>query len=378
MTRLPLFAARLPLSTLGVASALLLVQVTAAAALERPVERPIGAGIRTVELENLVGKVEIVAASSGRVVATVHADASSGEDAARLAESLQVEIVERGDRLVLRAIYPLDSSRSFHYPGLQGDVDLEPSWLFDWFDVSGTHVKYQDRRVRITSRPGSSSPTLWVDFRLELAGEVDLTVKNMVGAIDVVGVSGDVTLDSASGAISVTRGRGKLIADTGSGDVTVSDFDGDVSADTGSGNITLTGVRGEEVSADTGSGDVELESCRGSIYANTGSGDVSGRNLTVGRKLHADTGSGDVRLAGDFAAVRDLVIDTGSGDVGLTLSAAPSVELRISTGSGEIDVDVAAMRVRRDRDEFLADLGTAEGDASIDTGSGDVRIREGK
>jgi hypothetical protein len=58
----------------------------------------------------------------------------------------------------------------------------------------------------------------------------------------------------------------------------------------------------------------------------------------------------------------------------LALTAAPSLRLAVSTGSGDIEVDVPDMHVRRTKGEFLADLGHAEGNGRIDTGSGDVRV----
>jgi hypothetical protein len=345
---------------------------------ERPVERRFGPEIRSVEIENLAGRVEIRQAAAGRVAATVFAEPSAGKSGGEWTQAVEIEIEERGDRLLVRANYPLEDHRRYHYPGLFENETVEPEWLSSWLDFGSSTVEYQGRRVRVTGKPSSGTPTLWSDFVLELPAGIDVQVRNLVGDIRSTGVAGEQRLDGGAGTIEVSGGRGILEADTGSGDVIVAEHEGDVSADTGSGDVRLTGVRGESIDADTGSGDVRLERCTGAVNASTGSGDVIGRELLLGRRLRADTGSGDVKLSGDFAAVRDLIIDTGSGDVSLVLSGTPSVQLTVSTGSGDIDVDVAAMRVRRSRDEFVADLGAAEGDASIDTGSGDVTVREGR
>ena len=349
-----------------------------AAPAERPVEKSFGSEIRTIEIENLVGRVEIRQAASGRVAATVRAEASAGKTGGEWTQAVDVEFEQRGDRLVVKAIYPLDQHRRYHYPALNDDETFEPEWLASFIDAGSTSSDYQGRRVKVVRHAGSDTPTLWADFALEVPAGVAVRVKNLVGNIRSTGVSGDQRLDSGSGTIDSTGGRGALSADTGSGDIVVADHEGDIVADTGSGDVRLTEVRAESIEADTGSGDVRMERVSGAINASTGSGDVIGRELTVGRRLRADTGSGDVRLGGDFAAVRDLMIDTGSGDVALTLSAIPSVQLVVSTGSGDVDVDVSAMRIRRSKDEFVADLGSAEGSASIDTGSGDVTVREGR
>lgn len=341
---------------------------------QRPVEKQFGAEIRSIEIENLAGRVELRRGGTGRVIATVHGEDSAGRSGREWTQQVDIDVEERGDRLVIRARYPTDDHRRFHYPYLDSDVTIEPEWLERLFGGIGSMTEYQGKRVKVVNRPTSGAPTVWTDFALELPEGTNVRVRNVVGAIRSTGVAGSQLLDSGSGDVDASGGRGELVADTGSGDVRVVDHEGDVSADTGSGNVEMELVRGERLHADTGSGDVFLDRCTGSLDADTGSGNVTGRGLTVGRSLRADTGSGDVELAGDFSAVRRMVIDTGSGDVTLRFSAVPSVQLEVSTGSGEIDVDVRASRVRRSRGDFVADLGDAEGTAIIDTGSGDVLL----
>ena len=367
---------RLPAAAAAVA--LVTAPAAFAAEYERPIDRSFDrAGLRSVELENLAGRVEIVGVEGGsvRVTGTVFAETSAGESARELGESLQVEIDESGDRVTVRAVYPTAEHRRYHYP--QGrKVEGEPSWLFDWLGDWSSSTRYQGRDVRITSEPSRGAATLWADFRLEIPTGVAVTAKNAVGAIDSRAVVGDQLLDTSSGPIWARQGRGELVADTGSGDVRIEDHEGGVNADTGSGDVTLERVKGDQLAADTGSGDVELVDCAGSVDADTGSGDVVARGLVAGRSLRADTGSGDVRIDGNLSAVRHLDIDTGSGDVVLSLAGTPpSVRLAISTGSGEIDLDLDDVRIRRARrGDYLAELAGGSGDGLIDTGSGDVRI----
>lgn len=349
-----------------------------AADYERPVDRTFDRGaLRSVELENLAGRVEIVGVggSTIRVTGTVYADKSAGESAKALGDSLQVEFDDSGGRLTVRAVYPIDEHRRYHYPRRQHDVDAEPSWLFDWLADWNTTTRYQGRSVRVSDSRSGGAATLYADFRLEIPAGLAVTAKNSVGEIHSRGVDGDQTLDTASGPVLARDGQGEINADTGSGDVLVENHRGDVAADTGSGDVHLERVRGERLSADTGSGDVEIVDCQGSLDADTGSGDVIARGLTAGNYLRADTGSGDVRIQGDLSAVRRLDIDTGSGDVTLRVHGTPSVRLAISTGSGDIELDLDDARLRRARrGDFVAELGAAEGDGKIDTGSGDVRI----
>lgn len=348
-----------------------------AAGYERPIDRSFeAAGLRTVELENLAGRVEVVASATAalRVTGTVFAEESAGETARALGESLEVEFDESAGRVVVRANYPTADHRRYHYPRHQGG-DTDDSWLFDFVGSWTSNTRYQGRDVRVTARSGGGAATLYADFRLEVPAGLAVVVKNYVGEIDSRGVVGDQTLDTSSGPIVSRQGRGELVADTGSGDVVVEDHEGSVHADTGSGDVELSRVKGERLSGDTGSGDVTLVDCAGAVDADTGSGNVVAKNLVAGRSLRADTGSGDVRIEGDLAAVRRLDIDTGSGDVTLRLTATPSVRLAISTGSGDIDLDLAEARLTRARrGDYVAELAGGAGDGVIDTGSGDVTI----
>jgi len=347
-----------------------------AAEYERPIDRAFdAASIRRIELENLAGEVRLAAAAGSqiRVTGTVYADASAGESARELGESLVVAFDESNGRLVVRADYPLDEHRRYHYPRRESSND-HSSWLFDWAG-SNTGVRYQGRQVRVTGSASGGAATLYADFQLEIPAAVAVSAKNAVGVIESDGVRGDQTLDTASGPVITRHGVGDLSIDTGSGDVRIEDHQGHVYADTGSGDVHMDRVRGDKLEADTGSGDVVMVDCSGSIDADTGSGEVVARNLVAGKLLRADTGSGDVRIDGDLAAVRDLDIDTGSGDVVLRMTGTPSVRVAISTGSGDIDFDLEGARVRRVRHgDFVAELGAGEGDGKIDTGSGDVRL----
>jgi DUF4097 and DUF4098 domain-containing protein YvlB len=127
---------------------------------------------------------------------------------------------------------------------------------------------------------------------------------------------------------------------------------------------------------ETGSGDLRLGDVIGSLRARTGSGDVEISKLGAGAELDIATGSGDVEADGDFAALRDVTIRTGSGDVDLRSTAPLSLRLSLATGSGGIKVDVPVMgNVESGRRSFKATVGTGEGEARINTGSGDIHIK---
>ncbi len=358
--------------------ALLLIAAPALAAdAERRVERTFaGTPDRILELENLAGNVELVAATGSeiRLVGTIHASGESPAAAGRLADQLQVTFDESAGRILVKAVYPLDEYRKYHYPR-RGDDPGDDSWFAAWFDGSSSSFKYAGREVRVVSSPGGGAATLYADFRLELPAGVGATVRDGIGRITSDGIAGPQLLDIASGEITATHGAGKLDIDTGSGDVAVSDHRGDVGVDTGSGDVRLERVEAQLVAVDTGSGDVTFAKVSGSLRADTGSGNIAGSDLVLGSSLAADTGSGDVLLAGDLSAVEKLLIDTGSGDVTLDTRGGLDARLAISTGSGDIRIDLPELQVELDRDDFHGKLGSGRGQASIETGSGDVVLR---
>ena len=386
-TRLP-FSAR----ALAAAAALAALAALPAGALERSLEKSVPAPPGTeIEFENLAGKITMVAASGENLAvhATVHAEASSSDAAARLADSLRLATEGSGSHVTIYADYPTDDHDVFCYPRPGHDEG------FSIFGGSRSHFRYRGRSVTVVSSPTLSAVTLYADVRIEVPAGVHIKVKSHVGDLDSSAVAADQTLDTSSGDVTIAAARGRIAVDTGSGDVNASSIEGDVaadtgsghvvfehvrgkaSADTGSGDVTMRDVEGERLYADTGSGDVRLERVRGSLLLDTGSGGVKGHDVVVVGRMKVDTGSGDVHLAGDFSKVDDLYVDTGSGDLVLEASALPSGRYEISTGSGDIDTsypDLTITRVRRDYIE--ARLGEGDVHARLETGSGDITLRK--
>ena len=331
----------------------------------------------TVEVENLAGAITLEGGGDEvRVEATVHA---AGSDAEGLARKLELVFEEKGDRLVVRAMYPKEYD-TFHYPG-RGS--------------GSTSTTYQGRRVKVVSQARGGAASLWVDIHLRLPNGVGAAVDNAVGDVRATEVEGPLHADTGSGTILVSGGAGPVHADTGSGSVEVSDRAGDVHVDTGSGAVRLMSVRGsvhadtgsgrveledvegEVVRIDTGSGRVELRRVHGEINADTGSGRVDGEDLVAVGRLRVDTGSGGISLRGDFSQVSRVDLDAGSGGVDL-VGRLPAMDLEISTGSGGFAVDVPGLEtLERAKDELRARSGGGGVAVRIDTGSGRVQVREG-
>jgi hypothetical protein len=339
-----------------------------AAAAERVVELQIDA--TTLQVTNLAGSARIVPGAGGIVLrATIKA-----EDAA-LAEAIRLDQQRNGDTARI----------SVQLPGGLDEVRFEDA-QFRRLDV---RLEYEGERIRVR---GNEGERLRVDLELEIPQGTRLELRQGVGEISVAGVDADLELSlnygrvraadsrgalvaaARAGDIDIKSQRGQVDAKAGSGDVRIENMLGATRARTGSGDVRLRGVDGE-MQAETGSGDLELEDVTGSVRARTGSGDIEIRDLRAGPKLDIGTGSGDVLATGDLGALRDVAVRTGSGDVALRSTAPVSLQLSLATGSGSIKVDVPVMgNVESGRRSFKATVGAGEGEARINTGSGDILI----
>jgi membrane protein implicated in regulation of membrane protease activity len=340
-----------------------------AVAAERVVELEIDAA--ALQVTNLAGSVRIVPGADAIVLrATVKAD-----DAA-LAEAIRFDQEQSGDT----------ASVSVRLPDGLDEVRYED----EQFRRLDARLEYEGDRIRVRSNDGER---LRVDLELQIPQGTRLELRQGVGDIGVTGVDADLNLSlnfghvraadgqgalvalTRAGDIEVRSQRGQLDARSGSGDVDIENMLGTTRARTGSGDVSLRGVDGE-MQVETGSGDLELADVIGSLRARTGSGDVEIRGLGAGPTLDIATGSGDVEAAGDLGALRDVTVRTGSGDVRLASNSPLSLQVSLATGSGGIKVDVPVLgNVESGRRSFKATIGSGEGEARINTGSGDISIK---
>lgn len=161
-----------------------------------------------------------------------------------------------------------------------------------------------------------------------------------------------------------------------------------------SGDVTVRGATARQVRVESVSGDVDVEADSRDVGASTVSGDVrvGGR---VGGRIEISGVSGDVTLASgpvDRLSVETVsggaTIDTAlaaggrigaesvSGDVRLTLPAATSARLRVESFSGTIRSPVGTVETEEfgPGSHLDARLGAGDGDISLESFSGNVRI----
>ncbi len=377
---------RLPTSV-TLCLALVLPGLAFADALSKPLRStvPATAGT-TVVLENLAGRLEVVAGRGTEAVltGTTFADAGSNPESQRLLDGVAVEVGGGGNRPTLHVTYPVERE-PFRYRA-------EKEGSSPWSHSSST-VDYQGRRVKVTEG-GNSNPLLYADLKLEVPPGLAVHVTNHLGRVTARGVGGGLEVKTASadvaahdveGVLRIRTGSGDLLA-AGSAGLDVSTGSGDVSAErirevvtihTGSGDVMLARSDAKTVSVHTGSGDVALDGVAGSLELHTGSGDIEGRGLKEVERLDVETGSGQITLSLDAARLSGGEVEAASGDVALSLSSAPALTLSVSTASGDIDAEsLPGTRVTRRTERHLeAEVKGGGAALRIHTASGNVSVR---
>lgn len=319
-------------------------------------------------VENLAGRMTVVAGSGRSVVAvaTVHAES------AKLADSVTFEEVEGKDgRPTLRVRYPLDDYGRIRYHG-SGRSNGFSSWFGG---NSNTSTRYDGYRVKVSS---SSGVEVWADVEVQVPSSgIEAKFKNVVGRLSAADIDGSMIFDTGSGDIDLERMSGTYKADTGSGDVNAVDCRGSIDCDTGSGDCRITNFDGDTIEGDVGSGEIIVRNGTAiEIDLDTGSGDIVVEDTEVER-FTADTGSGDILLKTDSPRLSRVDADTGSGDVTLRLGSNASFVAHADQGSGDIECRFSDAQAIVQRREVIGyRRGSEQIRINVDTGSGDLVIEQ--
>ncbi len=190
-----------------------------------------------------------------------------------------------------------------------------------------------------------------------------------------IGTQITVDVVSANARLDNLKG-GKISINTVSGQVNIKADSPEVSIDSVSGNVTLSG-KATRLGVNTVSGDViaPMVGQRGKLES------VSG-DITVGggpfERMNASTVSGDLDVRGSMASSGKMSIETMSGDVSVHLPESTSARVTASTFSGDIDSNLGQTTSSRSHgpgSELSARIGKGEGTISLQSFSGDIRIR---
>lgn len=144
-----------------------------------------------------------------------------------------------------------------------------------------------------------------------------------------------------------------------------------------SGRITLDGVTGE-VEAGTLSGDVDAQGVHGRVGFRSVSGDLTLADGAVER-MDARTASG--RVTADIGLLHrgSVRVATVSGDVTIRLPASASTEVELRSTTGRVQSDFGGLRQARapGANTLTGALGSAAGQVSVTTMSGQITLLEG-
>lgn len=318
-------------------------------------------GGNEVAIYNLAGTAQIVRGRGSDVVVRV---LRGGEDRDRL----EVEVGSIDGLEALRVVYPDDR---IIYPELGRNSRTTVSVRSDGSFGGGRGGD------RVTIAGSGRGVEAWADLEIRVPPGTSVSVYLAAGESEARGVDGDLTIDTGSGRVTAVDITGSLNVDTGSGSVVVRNVTGDVLVDTGSGNVEIDDVRGREINVDTGSGGVDGRGLTAeSILIDTGSGGIEIADVRSS-DVYLDTGSGFVRVE-LLQDVDNLEIDTGSGSVTVSLPSDAGAEIDIETGNGGIDLDFPVTIRRASRDHVVGRIGDGRGRIHIDTGSGSIRLVQGR
>ena len=367
--------------------------LVATAATSQEFESSFSFDANELSIASLIGEVQVRGHAGSAFEVKAHV---RGRDAS--AELVRFEEAN-GKRAELRVHFPTDKHRRYIYPEMSrgSRTRFRPNkrdgnWLGRMLDLGRGDIEVRGGAFR-------DAIEVWVDLEVLVPRDRVAAIYLGVGAMQASGVQAALELDTHSGSVDVDQLRGSLVVDTGSGSVRVDRVTGNVDVDTGSGGIEVNDVEGADiVRVDTGSGsvvvtrvearDLEVDTGSGSVdvdrarvtdlHIDTGSGGVEATDIETDGAL-IDTGSGGVRLQLTRMGRGDYKVDTGSGGIRLTLPQEISAEFDIDTSSGGIDVDIDGVRLpRRPRNEAHFTVGDGDSRVRLSTGSGSVRIKQGR
>lgn len=276
--------------------------------------------------------------------------------------------------------------------------------------INETRPLAADARLSIDNVKGAVNVSAWDQDQVRITG----TLGEGVRKLDIEGDAHDLSIkvkapdgsglfnwgsDSRMGPtvlnVQVPRGV-SLEIDVVSATASVKGLDGgEIEVDSISGKVGID-ARSPKVSVDSVSGNVELSGQIGDVEVGTVSGDViaphigsrgkletvSGDIRTGGgpfRELSMNTVSGDIDVNGSLADGGSIDVDSMSGDVTIELPAALSARIDASSFSGSLRSDFGSVEEHEHGpgSELKATAGDGSGSITLETFSGDIRLRKG-
>ncbi len=268
-------------------------------------------GEKTLHLENLAGRVELVPSRGPAVEVEAIVRAGDLADGAlkRLIDTIRwVEATADDGSTRWGLSFPSETYPTVRYP-VAGEMKSD----------SDT-VRHLGRRVRISNRGSESMPSVEFDLRIALPPGLRLAVDNAVGPLEGDSVTSPLKLSTRHGVIKLGDVRAAIDATSEFGDVLISRLSADAVVRTGSGDIELSRVARGHVALSTRSGH-----CRIVQPAEAGFRlDYSGaRPIDV-------VGGGVMRISSRSGGRTTELLSRGTG--------GPSITVRSDTGDAVIEL----------------------------------------
>jgi DUF4097 and DUF4098 domain-containing protein YvlB len=247
--------------------------------------------------------VEVTAVPGSSVDVTVDIEIKGdGSSAKNLANKLQPQFIEEGDRLIIRSV-------------------RNGGWSWKSNSAEGKVTVQMPPGMNLSIDSSSGSAVVSGDF-----GDAVVHFDASSGSLNVDGAMREVGADTSSGSVraAVMRPLDRFTADASSGSVHLVGGARTANVDTSSGGIDLTGLLG----------DADLDSSSGSISAQWSAipGDAT---------VRAGASSGSVTLTFPSSTVFAGSVDVSSGSIRTDFPGAMEKKhLTLTGGSGAVDIEV--------------------------------------
>jgi hypothetical protein len=140
-------------------------------------------------------------------------------------------------------------------------------------------------------------------------------------------------------------------------------------------DFTITAPAHLALDCTTNVGDIKVAGFRDRVAAKTDVGTIRCTDLRGDANLHTNVGDIQAIYAADAPAALDISATTNVGNVDFTGPTEMSARLAASVNVGSIDTDRPLTITGQIKKSIKATLGNAEGDVTLRTNVGSIRIR---
>ena len=303
--------------------------------------------------------------------------------------------------------FPVETGKplSVDFSGVDGDVivsshdkneiyflfektlqDRHSKRLTEYFEEIEAEMNFSANHLEVEIHWPRYSPRFWFGFskrglrvvsHLKVPKGCDLNIRIVDGDIEANGVSGTLYLKTTDGDVKAMALEGEVTLKSTDGDIIGRELLGDVSVNSTDGDVEIDGFDGD-LSVRTTDGEIRVREGKGSINVHTGDGDVEASGVFT--SVDCSTGDGDAVLTflRGSQLKGDCILRSGNGDLRLILPPDMVFALEVKTGDGDIrmdDLKFDGVSLQK-RNRFRARRGEGSYTINVQTGDGDVSIRE--